>query len=349
MKNSLGAVLSGLFLLLSSCIAFAAPFRPDQGGTGTSTIFTTNRIPFVGASGVYTQDADLTFQPTDTIFTLGGTSVTPLFSMDPTKTDSTLLPYYSAPFLFRSTLTDSHKILLLPYMDITAAANTVAATKGGINVNLERDTGIPAGAKGDFYAYTLNIITNQTNADKWTDGAIGYALNMTNHGGIRMNGIDGSMAFDTLAPENEFLIRMSMNKKIDGENAAGGSTLACNVTAPATTNCSGAGYHANGAWKYGLVFEPITQVVGATPWTAYIRFNNTTADTVATGIEFADNKVGIGIEMQGNTIRFTERAAAPTNQVGNKVDLYAQDNGAGKTQLCALFATGAVQCFATQP
>lgn len=45
---------------------------------------------------------------------------------------------------------------------------------------------------------------------------------------------------------------------------------------------------------------------------------------------------------------FTE-TTAPSNAGSNGAILFAQDNGSGKTQLCARFATGAVQCFATEP
>ena len=40
---------------------------------------------------------------------------------------------------------------------------------------------------------------------------------------------------------------------------------------------------------------------------------------------------------------------APSAAAANKGRIYFQDNGAGKTQLCVLFSSGAAQCFATQP
>jgi len=40
---------------------------------------------------------------------------------------------------------------------------------------------------------------------------------------------------------------------------------------------------------------------------------------------------------------------APAAPAANGYRLYAQDNGAGKTQLCVIFASGVAQCFATQP
>lgn len=39
----------------------------------------------------------------------------------------------------------------------------------------------------------------------------------------------------------------------------------------------------------------------------------------------------------------------PSAPAANNFKLFSQDNGAGKTQLCVIFNSGAVQCFATQP
>ena len=45
----------------------------------------------------------------------------------------------------------------------------------------------------------------------------------------------------------------------------------------------------------------------------------------------------------------TELAADPAAPATNAARLYLRDNGAGKTQLCVRFATGAVQVIATEP
>lgn len=45
----------------------------------------------------------------------------------------------------------------------------------------------------------------------------------------------------------------------------------------------------------------------------------------------------------------TEQGADPSAPAEGGFKLYAKDNGSGKTTLCARFATGAVQCFATEP
>jgi hypothetical protein len=52
----------------------------------------------------------------------------------------------------------------------------------------------------------------------------------------------------------------------------------------------------------------------------------------------------------GPVIKFvTEASTDPTAPSANQAILYAKENGSGKTQLCARFTTGSVQCFATEP
>jgi hypothetical protein len=50
----------------------------------------------------------------------------------------------------------------------------------------------------------------------------------------------------------------------------------------------------------------------------------------------------------GGLFEYTEMTA-PAAGAANTARVYAKDNGSGKTQLCAIFNTGAEQCFATQP
>ena len=59
----------------------------------------------------------------------------------------------------------------------------------------------------------------------------------------------------------------------------------------------------------------------------------------------AASQVGIG----GRHIEAVELAADPAAPAANGARLYLKDNGAGKTQLCVRFATGAVQVIATEP
>ena len=80
---------------------------------------------------------------------------------------------------------------------------------------------------------------------------------------------------------------------------------------------------------------------------ALVRFGGFDGDTDlrrqgAAILEVTDTSGG------GGVLQFTERTA-PSAPSTNKVVIFAQDNGSGKTQLMALFATGAAQQVAIEP
>ena len=76
--------------------------------------------------------------------------------------------------------------------------------------------------------------------------------------------------------------------------------------------------------------------------------------TVTTSIDLGLGRSAAGIlaltdgSTGGATMEFTEQTA-PAAPAANGVRIYAVDNGSGKTQLMALFATGAAQQIAIQP
>ncbi|MDI6761004.1 MAG: hypothetical protein QMD05_09265, partial [Candidatus Brocadiaceae bacterium] len=70
----------------------------------------------------------------------------------------------------------------------------------------------------------------------------------------------------------------------------------------------------------------------------------------------ANGKVGIGAGSSpdgklhvGSGHITLDEITAPANSPADKARLFVRDNGAGKTQLCAIFSTGAVQVLATEP
>jgi len=73
-----------------------------------------------------------------------------------------------------------------------------------------------------------------------------------------------------------------------------------------------------------------------------------TAGTGADDVPVVISPAGVSQVEVGNGVQFTEMTA-PSAPASNKVILYAQDNGAGKTQLMALFASGASQQVAIEP
>jgi hypothetical protein len=62
----------------------------------------------------------------------------------------------------------------------------------------------------------------------------------------------------------------------------------------------------------------------------------------------ASNQINIGGVYFHDRLLYTERAD-PAAPAANQAVVYARDNGAGKTQLCVVFNTGAVQVLATEP
>jgi hypothetical protein len=62
-------------------------------------------------------------------------------------------------------------------------------------------------------------------------------------------------------------------------------------------------------------------------------------------------KLGDSASLFANKAGYMEHyeITAPANGAANSARLFARDNGAGKTQLCVIFSTGAIQCFATEP
>lgn len=59
--------------------------------------------------------------------------------------------------------------------------------------------------------------------------------------------------------------------------------------------------------------------------------------------------LGEAVNAGGNFLQFFEQTADPAAAPANGARLFAKDNGAGKTQICARFATGAVVVIATEP
>ena len=73
-----------------------------------------------------------------------------------------------------------------------------------------------------------------------------------------------------------------------------------------------------------------------------------TAGTGANDVPVVISPAGVSQVEVGNGVQFTEMTA-PAAPAANKVILFAQDNGAGKTQLMALFPSGAAQQVAIEP
>ncbi|MDQ5975402.1 MAG: LamG protein, partial [Actinomycetota bacterium] len=54
-------------------------------------------------------------------------------------------------------------------------------------------------------------------------------------------------------------------------------------------------------------------------------------------------------QIDARYVGLNEASGDPSAPAANGAVVYTKDNGAGKTQLCVRFATGAIQVIATQP
>jgi len=143
-----------------------------------------------------------------------------------------------------------------------------------------------------------------------------------------------------------------MGNYIDGFPALGGGSVNINLTANSSLNLV--------AWNH-LATGRIVPTDAGTNNFQTIPLNNTVAlmgydsgGTPRVLIRKDSNdltRIGIdngAIEINTQYIQVSE-ISDPAAPVANGARLYAKDNGGGKTQLCVRFATGAVQCFATEP
>lgn len=73
------------------------------------------------------------------------------------------------------------------------------------------------------------------------------------------------------------------------------------------------------------------------------------AGTGAANVPLVLSPAGTSQVEVGNGVQFTEMGTPPASPSANRVILYAEDNGSGKTRLMALFPTGAAQQVAIEP
>lgn len=142
-------------------------------------------------------------------------------------------------------------------------------------------------------------------------------------------------------------------------NYYGGGTITTASTIQSTAgNVTGQGFVLNrGAANYGAILDNGDGIFrfynGASNSFTGIQLGGTTSQfpsiytvnpsTTSPGIRIQTADLSTGIYLQG--LEQTAPAAAPTN--GYRI--FAQDNGAGKTQLMVIFSSGAAQEIAIQP
>lgn len=120
----------------------------------------------------------------------------------------------------------------------------------------------------------------------------------------------------------------------------------------ASTNTKAAMQNGGNTWRDAQNFENgisgatgggVTLFGNANSQTGYIQF----ANRFSVGVTRTEPEAGAMHTQQG--VLFSERSSDPSAPATNFGMLYMKDNGAGKTQLCVRFPTGAVQVLSTEP
>jgi hypothetical protein len=113
------------------------------------------------------------------------------------------------------------------------------------------------------------------------------------------------------------------------------------------------GYNPQDAQGYVENTHPIS--AGQTFGDIYFRQNSAGTMVTRMTIKADGGNVGIGttspntrLDIDAGAIEFAEMTAPATGAV-NTGRLFCRDNGSGKTQLCIIFSSGAIQVIATQP
>ena len=162
-----------------------------------------------------------------------------------------------------------------------------------------------------------------------------------NYNAAALNFIDITMT-DTSSHANTNALRIrggvSGTTDLLTLSKGGAATFGGSVTAAA------AGFTASSS-QFVQVPSPNAYFTGSVAGDAWVGASTSSGKRVGIG----DNNAGLaGIIVAGTYYEMTE-ATAPSAGPANSVRIYAQDNGAGKTQLMALFSSGAAQQIAIQP
>lgn len=113
--------------------------------------------------------------------------------------------------------------------------------------------------------------------------------------------------------------------------------------------CQRNGTNAQAARIYGTYTDASNYVRASLSATSTaVTLAAETAGTGADDVPVIITPAGAAQVEVGNGVQFTEMTA-PSAPAANKAILFAQDNGAGKTQLMAQFASGAAQQVAIEP
>jgi hypothetical protein len=223
--------------------------------------------------------------------------------------------------------------------DLTAAttvdpADLLTTVQGGTNKKAVRSL---------LQTYAAGTLTThvkvQEHSATWNNAAVtftGWDLNVTDTASnassllldLRVGGVS-KLRVTKGGVLNLFTGTQNMNLRSSGDHI---------ILAPNGTD-------ALGVSKFAINSMPSTGVFGFTSSTSVTATPDAAISRSAAGVLAVSTGSGAG---NGAALEFAEQTA-PAAPSANRVRLYAQDNGGGKTQLMALFATGAAQQVAIEP
>lgn len=226
----------------------------------------------------------------------------------------------------------------------------------GSDCNWERDAAAMMALRNSTNAQQLNIYNTYTSSTSYERLALDWKTTANTARLVTQKGSGGGTARD-LALGTDDTVRMTIAAAggvtidaltVTGNTTAGqvvylaGVTNGASVRSTASSQMDLYAGNSHGARLEGgyLYTRNGIGIAGGSPSTA----SDVTIRRIAAGIMgFLNASTG------GITLELTELAADPSAGASNTARLYSRDNGSGKTQLCVLFPTGAVQVLATEP
>lgn len=228
-----------------------------------------------------------------------------------------------------------------PVFDITQTFNNAAATMQVVNINLTNTASSSTSAVQQWQ------VNGTTVARVQKDGLFRATYFMSMSGGCFFYTSGGGCVFYTgsganLASSNVLSWSNSSSDPSATIDVQLSRDAANRLALRRTTN-------AQALIVSGTYTDASNYVQGELAATSTaVTLSATTAGTGANDVPVVIAPAGVSQVEVGNGVQFTEMTA-PSAPAANKVILFAQDNGAGKTQLMALFPSGASQQVAIEP
>ncbi len=260
-----------------------------------------------------------------------------------------------------ATNTESTDVAVFIVPDGAISGNEVDISAGGIAIG---DTITDATEGSVLFAGAAGVLAQNNTAFKWVNADT--QLQLTAGGAtktplyIKLAATPTADAFQVYASDG--------TTKLAGITAIGKLEVSAGAAAPATSGIrflNGISL-ANDTWlgspSAGILviggngYDPLWYCASG-----LFVSHSSTLDLVWSSTPFANGVADIGLSRKAagvlkvtngstgaGTLEFLEQTA-PSAATANSVRIYAQDNGAGKTQLMALFATGVAQQIAIEP